>query len=106
MLGVFVERGTLAPADLDFSALQGVLPRWRWHESATADQVAERIAGVDVLSAEPPRADNPLLDPEIPQLIVTPHVAWGSRPARQRIVDQLVDNLRAFLAGTPRNVVV
>jgi glycerate dehydrogenase len=62
-------------------------------------------AGVDVLSTEPPGDDNPLLDAEIPNLIVTPHVAWGSRPARQRIVDQLVDNIRAYLAGSPRNVV-
>lgn len=56
-------------------------------------------AGVDVLSAEPPRDGNPLLAPDIPNLIVTPHSAWGSREARQRIIEQLAENVRAFMAG-------
>ncbi|HEX5514650.1 MAG TPA: 2-hydroxyacid dehydrogenase [Gammaproteobacteria bacterium] len=56
-------------------------------------------AGVDVLSEEPPRRGNPLLVPDIPNLIVTPHSAWGSREARQRIIDQLVENVRAFVTG-------
>ncbi|NKN34268.1 2-hydroxyacid dehydrogenase [Marichromatium bheemlicum] len=60
-------------------------------------------AGVDVLSAEPPRAGNPLLDPSIPNLIVTPHIAWASREARQRMVDEIAANISAFLAGTSRN---
>jgi len=60
-------------------------------------------AGVDVLSAEPPRAGNPLLDPTIPNLIVTPHIAWASREARQRMVDEIAANISAFLAGTSRN---
>ncbi|MBE1013561.1 glycerate dehydrogenase, partial [Escherichia coli] len=46
----------------------------------------------DVLSVEPPRNGNPLLAPDIPRLIVTPHNAWGSREARQRIVGQLAEN--------------
>lgn len=58
-------------------------------------------AGIDVLSKEPPRAGNPLLDPTIPNLIITPHTAWGSQPARQRIVDQTVENIRAWQAGKP-----
>lgn len=60
-------------------------------------------AGIDVLSEEPPRHSNPLLLHKLPNLIVTPHVAWASREARQRLVDQVVDNVRAFLAGQPRN---
>jgi glycerate dehydrogenase len=62
-------------------------------------------AGIDVLSVEPPKDDNPLLAPDIPNLIVTPHTAWATREARQRVVDQVVENIRAYLAGTPRNVV-
>lgn len=62
-------------------------------------------AAVDVLSEEPPRSGNPLLEPGIPNLVVTPHVAWASREARQRLIDQLTDNIRAFLDGRPRNVV-
>ncbi len=53
-------------------------------------------AGIDVLSAEPPRNGNPLLDPSIPNLLVTPHVAWASREAMQFLVDRLVDNLDEF----------
>lgn len=62
-------------------------------------------AGVDVLSVEPPRQGNPLLSADIPNLIVTPHSAWGSRDARQRIVNELVTLIGSFLAGKPYNVV-
>lgn len=62
-------------------------------------------AAFDVLSEEPPRQGNPLLDNAIPRLIITPHNAWGSREARQRIVGQLADNARAFIAGVPMRVV-
>ncbi len=62
-------------------------------------------AGIDVLSEEPPRHDNPLLAVDIPNLIVTPHIAWGSREARQRVIDAIAANIRAFLAGIPVNVV-
>ncbi|MCB1822772.1 MAG: 2-hydroxyacid dehydrogenase, partial [Candidatus Competibacteraceae bacterium] len=58
-------------------------------------------AGVDVLSLEPPVAGNPLLAPDIPNLIVTPHCAWGSRESRQRLVGQLVENIAGFLNGAP-----
>jgi glycerate dehydrogenase len=58
-----------------------------------------------VLSTEPPAGGNPLLADDIPNLIVTPHIAWASRESRQRLLDQVADNIRAFLAGTPRNVV-
>lgn len=65
-------------------------------------------AGFDVLSVEPPPDDQPLLDPALlalPNFLLTPHVAWSSRPAMQMLADQLVDNLEAFVAGAPRNVV-
>jgi glycerate dehydrogenase len=55
-------------------------------------------AAVDVLQHEPPRNGSPLLDPSIPRLIVTPHMAWGSREARQRLVDATVANIAAWLA--------
>ncbi len=60
-------------------------------------------AGFDVLSQEPPPADNPLLTARLHNLIVTPHVAWAARESRQRLMDQVADNIRAFLAGRPRN---
>ncbi len=63
----------------------------------------KQIAGaaVDVLSVEPPTQSNPLLDAKLPNLIVTPHIAWASREARQRIIDQTVENIRSFKAGKP-----
>ncbi len=58
-------------------------------------------AACDVLSEEPPRNGNRLLDPTIPNLIVTPHSAWGSIQARQTIIDQTVENIRAWQQGSP-----
>jgi glycerate dehydrogenase len=60
-------------------------------------------AALDVLSSEPPPADHPLLG--IPNCLITPHLAWASRAARQRLLLTVADNLRAFLAGTPQHVV-
>ena len=62
-------------------------------------------AATDVLSVEPPRDGNPLLAADIPRLIITPHSAWGSREARQRIVGQLCENAEAFFNGTALRVV-
>lgn len=62
-------------------------------------------AGVDVLTQEPPRYSNPLLLHKLLNLIVTPHVAWANREARQRLVDGLVENIHAYLNGTPHNQV-
>lgn len=62
-------------------------------------------AALDVLSSEPPPADHPLLASDIPNLLITPHCAWGSRQARQRIVLQLAENARHFAAGSPLRVV-
>ncbi|WP_230976839.1 D-2-hydroxyacid dehydrogenase [Pseudothauera rhizosphaerae] len=75
-------------------------------EAALADALrAGRLAGAatDVLSAEPPRDGNPLLAPDIPNLIVTPHVAWASAQAMQRLADQVIANIEAYAAGAPRN---
>jgi len=77
-------------------------------EAALADALtAGRIAGAgfDVLTEEPPREGNPLLALKLPNFILTPHVAWASAQAQQALADQLVDNLEAFVAGAPRNVV-
>lgn len=77
-------------------------------EQALADALrAGHLGGAafDVLSEEPPRHGNPLLADDIPRLIITPHNAWGSREARQRIVGQLSENARAFFAGAPIRVV-
>lgn len=62
-------------------------------------------AGIDVLSLEPPTAGNPLLAPDIPNLIVTPHSAWGSRESRQRMLGQLAENVREYRLGQPVRVV-
>lgn len=63
-------------------------------------------AGIDVLPREPPAADEPLLEPGIPNLIVTPHIAWAAVEARQRCLDEMAANIRAFLAGGRRGRVV
>jgi glycerate dehydrogenase len=62
-------------------------------------------AATDVLSVEPPRDGNPLLSGDIPNLIVTPHSAWGSAEARQRIIAQTLDTIQAFGRGEALRVV-
>ncbi|WP_461519216.1 D-2-hydroxyacid dehydrogenase [Porticoccus sp.] len=77
-------------------------------EQALADALEDGEiagAGVDGLTEEPPVNGNPLLNPELPNLIVTPHSAWVARESRQRLIQQVADNLRGFLAGNPVNVV-
>lgn len=73
-------------------------------EQALADALRRGHLGgaaTDVLSVEPPVDGNPLLANDIPRLIVTPHSAWGSVEARQRIIGQLAENVTAFFAGQP-----
>jgi glycerate dehydrogenase len=75
-------------------------------EQALTDAlIAGRIAGaaVDVVSSEPMRPDNPLL--RAPNMVITPHMAWGSRAARRRLLETTVENVKAFLAGNPVNIV-
>ena len=60
-------------------------------------------AGLDVVSTEPIKADNPLLGAK--NCLITPHISWAAQAARQRIMDITVDNVKAFLAGSPVNVV-
>jgi len=75
-------------------------------EQALADALNnDRIAGagVDVLSAEPAAKDNPLLTAK--NCHVTPHIAWATRAARERLLNVTIDNVAAFISGKPRNVV-
>ena len=60
-------------------------------------------AGLDVVSSEPIKNDNPLLQAK--NCFITPHISWAPKESRQRLMDAAVDNLRQFLAGTPINVV-
>lgn len=71
-----------------------------------ADALNQNIiagAGIDVLSVEPPRKDNPLFTAK--NCIITPHIAWATKEARTRLMDIAVNNLSTFLEGNPVNVV-
>ena len=77
------------------------------HEQDLADALnEERIAGagLDVLSVEPPPVSNPLLTAK--NCLITPHIAWASRAARQRLIEATSENVRGFVDGSPQNVVV
>lgn len=78
-------------------------------EAALAQALREgRIAaaGVDVLTNEPPRSGNPLLEMAGPNCIITPHVAWASQQAMTRLAEEVVCNIEAFYAGQLRNRIV
>ena len=62
-------------------------------------------AGLDVLAQEPPLIDNELINAKLKNLIITPHVAWASRESRQKLVDELVKNIEAYIKGESRNLV-
>lgn len=62
-------------------------------------------AGFDVLSMEPPASGNPLLDVELPNFLLTPHVAWTSRQALEALCRQLIGNIDAYFSGAPQNLV-
>ena len=77
-------------------------------EQALARALANRDlggAGIDVLTEEPPKSGNVLLDPNLPNLIVTPHIAWASRESRQRVVNLVADIILGFLHCDPKNIV-
>ncbi len=74
------------------------------HEEDLAEALREQViagAGLDVLAEEPPSAGNPLL--HAPNCFITPHIAWATRSARTRLLDMLVDNVAACIAGKPKN---
>jgi glycerate dehydrogenase len=62
-------------------------------------------AGFDVLTKEPPKEGNPLLELRTPNFILTPHVAWASDGAMQFLADQLIDNIESFISGRPQHLV-
>lgn len=99
------ELGLMKPGALLINCARGGVV----DESALARALVEgRIggAGVDVLGQEPPReGSSPLLALDLPNLIVTPHVAWASLEAMQALADQLIDNIEAWHRGEPRNTV-
>jgi glycerate dehydrogenase len=77
-------------------------------EQALAAALREGViagAGFDVLTREPPREGNPLLELRLPNFILTPHVAWASDGAMQFLADQLIDNIEAYVGGRPQNLV-
>ena len=93
---------TMKPTALVINTARGGLVN---EADLAAALAAGRIAGagLDVLSVEPPPADNPLL--RAPNCVITPHIAWATRDARQRLIAITAANVRAFLADAPVNVV-
>jgi glycerate dehydrogenase len=86
------------------TARGGLVDEAALHDALTSGQIAG--AGFDVVTVEPPPPDHPLIRLlELPNFILTPHVAWASQEAIQGLADQLVDNVEAFWTGSPRNVV-
>jgi glycerate dehydrogenase len=86
------------------TARGGLVDEPALEEALTSGQVSG--AGFDVATSEPPPADHPLMRLlRLPNFILTPHTAWASEEAVQSLADQLIDNIEAFWAGAPRNVV-
>jgi glycerate dehydrogenase len=93
---------SMKPSALLINAGRGALV----NEAELADALARGViagAAIDVLSTEPPAADNPLLS--APRCVITPHNAWASLAARRRAMQITVENVRGILRGTPQNVV-
>jgi glycerate dehydrogenase len=93
---------TMKPSAMLINTARGALI----NEKDLADALNnDRIAGaaLDVLSTEPPAGDNPMFDAK--NCIITPHIAWATIEARQRLLDESIENIKAFLNGKARNVV-
>jgi len=96
------ELGAMKPGAMLINTARGKLV----DEAALVAALKERriaAAAVDVLSEEPPANGNPLLEPGIPNLIVTPHIAWASAEAKQRLADELIDVIEAWERGESLN---
>ena len=105
-------RGMIGRAELELMRRDAVLINTARgglvDEAAIASALREGViagAGFDVLTKEPPRDGNPLLDVNLPNFILTPHVAWASREAMQTLADGLISNIEAFVRGEPQNLV-
>ena len=99
------ELSVMKPTALLINAARGGIV----DEVALVDALKQRRiagAGFDVLTEEPPVHGNVLLGTLLPNLIVTPHIAWASLESRQRLINEVVANINAFKQGTPRNTVV
>ncbi len=97
------ELATMKPTVLLINTARGALV----DDAALIDALQNGLiggAGMDVLREEPPRHGSPLLDLDLPNLIITPHVAWASNEAVQALADQVIDNIEAFIEGRPRNL--
>jgi len=98
------ELGLMKPTALLINTARGGLV----DEDALAEALMRRTiggAGFDVLSTEPPSQANPLLGLRLPNFVLTPHVAWASAGAMQTLADMLVENIEAWEAGRPLNLV-
>lgn len=86
------------------TARGGLVDEAALYEAMMKGQVSG--AGFDVTTVEPPPMDHPLMKLlDLPNFILTPHIAWASQEAIQGLADQLIDNIHAFMNGAPRNVV-
>lgn len=98
------ELGLMKPgAILINTARGGIVDEQALVEALDSGKIA--AAAVDVLTEEPPRSGNVLLQRQRPNLIVTPHIAWAAVESRQRLLNQMADNIRAYERGKPRNQV-
>jgi glycerate dehydrogenase len=86
------------------TARGGLVDESALHEALLDGQIGG--AGFDVLEKEPPRAGHPLLELNLPNFILTPHIAWSSKEAMQTLADQLIANIEAFVSGTSQNRIV
>ncbi len=105
-------RGMIGPAELSTMRRDAVLINTARgglvDEAALAFALREGViagAAFDVLTTEPPRDGNPLLEPDLPNFILTPHIAWASREAMQTLADRVIDNIEAFVRGQPQNII-